>query len=440
MVEDHTQPSLINGTPKLRHAPHEENARLPSTYNHGSSVIGTIRTFSPQVQKRNIDSGDKKGFFSLFNGSETDIAHDLTTRHVDRYDGRIQDIWQSVSGNRHFTISDNMKFIINCCMWYMSSSLTNNIGKSIMNSFRFPVTLTFVQFGLVALWCYLISAVFKTTQIRKPTQVIIKTITPLAVFLIVGHVFSSIAISKVPVSLAHTIKALAPLFTVLFYRVVFKVSYTRRVYLSLLPLIFGVILACSFTYSNNIVGLSCALGSCLVFVTQNIFSKKLLFKESKMGDRNPDKLDKLNVLFYSSTLSFLLMTPLWLYSDGTQLFKGSNIENLSPTQLIIYFILNGTMNFSQNWFAFTTLSLTSPVTYSILSLLKRIFVIVMSIIWFGQQVSSTQSLGILMTFFGLWMYQKAKHDVDRGETKIQEKSLELLPTQFGKSDSPVKHL
>jgi drug/metabolite transporter (DMT)-like permease len=221
---------------------------------------------------------------------------------------------------------------------------------------------------------------------------------------------------------------------------VFQVSYSRRVYLSLLPLTFGVILACSFTYSNNIVGLSCALGSCLVFVTQNIFSKKLLFKESKMGDRNPDKLDKLNVLFYSSTLSFLLMTPLWLYSDTPQLLQGSNIENSTPTKLIVYFILNGTMNFSQNWFAFTTLSLTSPVTYSILSLLKRIFVIVMSIIWFGQQVTSTQSVGILLTFFGLWMYQKAKHDVDRGETKIQEKSLELLPTQFGRSDTQVKSL
>jgi hypothetical protein len=161
------------------------------------------------MQKRNIDSGNKKGFFSLFDGSESDLAHDLTTRHVEkRYDGRIQEMWQSVFGNGHFTISDNMKFILNCCMWYMSSSLSNNIGKSIMNSFRFPVTLTYVQFGLVALWCYLISAVFKTTQIRKPSQVIIKTITPLAIFLIVGHVFSSIAISKVPVSLVHTIKVI----------------------------------------------------------------------------------------------------------------------------------------------------------------------------------------------------------------------------------------
>ncbi|KAG0188001.1 suppressor of loss of ypt1 [Apophysomyces sp. BC1034] len=181
------------------------------------------------------------------------------------------------------------------------------------------------------------------------------------------------------------------------------------------------------------IGLACALGSCLVFVTQNIFSKKLLFKESKMGERNPNKLDKMNVLFFSSLISCLLMIPLWLYSDGSALISlaqpSADIElETSKTRLLIYFFLNGTTNFSQNWFAFTTLSMTSPVTYSILSLLKRIFVIVMSIVWFGQQVSLTQSFGILLTFFGLWMYQNAKRDVDRGETKLREKSMDVLPT------------
>lgn len=91
-------------------------------------------------------------------------------------------------------------------MWYLSSSLTNNTGKQILNVFKFPVTLTFVQFGLVAMWCYLVAAIFHVTTIRTPTQKIISTMTPLAAFLIVGHVFSSIAISRVPVSLVHTIK------------------------------------------------------------------------------------------------------------------------------------------------------------------------------------------------------------------------------------------
>lgn len=177
--------------------------------------------------------------------------------------------------------------------------------------------------------------------------------------------------------------------------------------------------------------------SCLVFVTQNIFSKKLLFKEAHMGDRNPNKLDKMNVLFYSSSISFLLMIPLWLYSDGAGLADlETEALTITKSRLAIYFLLNGTTNFGQNWFAFTTLSMTSPVTYSIASLVKRIFVIVMSIVWFGQQVSVAQSMGILLTFVGLWMYQSAKRDVDRGESQIREKSIDVLPTNAS-SASPA---
>ncbi|CDS10051.1 hypothetical protein LRAMOSA02728 [Lichtheimia ramosa] len=358
-----------------------------------------------------------------------DLESDLSTRHVDSTQANpLQNLVNLVLPHQ-FSLSDNLKFILNCCMWYSSSSLTNNTGKQILNVFRYPVTLTFVQFGLVALFCYMAAVLFKITDIRRPTHRIASTMSPLAGFLIVGHVFSSIAISRVPVSLVHTIKALAPLFTVMFYRFIFNVKYSSSVYVSLLPLTLGVILACTFTFSNNLIGLICAFLSCLVFVTQNIFSKKLLFKESNLGKGDPNKLDKMNMLFYSSLLSFVLMSPLWLYSDGGRLlFSEQEQRDVSTTQLIMYFLLNGITNFSQNWFAFTTLSMTSPVTYSIASLVKRIFVIVMSIIWFGQVVSFAQWIGILLTFVGLWMYQSAKRDVDRGESRIREKSLDVLPT------------
>lgn len=272
--------------------------------------------------------------------------------------------------------------------------------------------------------------VFKSKGIKRPTKAIAQTIVPLSSFMIFGHIFSSISISRIPVSLVHTIKALSPLFTVLFYRFIFKVKYSSKVYTALIPLTMGVILACSFTFSNNVIGLACALASCLIFVMQNIFNKKVLFKEAKMGDNNPNKLDKMNVMFYSSSFAFLLMSPLWLYSDGFRFLQSdTSLElDVSHTRLICYFLLNGTTHFAQSWFAFTTLSMSSPVTYSIASLVKRIFVIVISILWFGQQVKLTQGLGIVSTFVGLWMYQNAKREVDQGENKVSEKSLEILPT------------
>ncbi len=54
-----------------------------------------------------------------------------------------------------FSLSDNSKFLICCFMWYLSSSLSSNTGKHIMNMFKFPVTLTFTQFFFVACHVFL---------------------------------------------------------------------------------------------------------------------------------------------------------------------------------------------------------------------------------------------------------------------------------------------
>lgn len=440
--------------------------------------------------------------------------------HRDSSGGRFTRWW------RETVTPEAVQITTLCMLWYGSSALTNNIAKQLFQVVKCPVTLTYVQFGFVAFFCFMfgymssapaastltrhmlpqprstmhrykeqahqllkwvghlprmtlpipalrrvlqalfwvISAMLgfiftllsstlslikywvrlglgihednfsKSNQIpmklrlngshiHRPTWDIIKMMAPLTGFLISGHVFSSIAISNVPVSFVHTIKALSPLFTVLAFRVLWSTRYTSQVYISLMPLTAGVMLACASDISFNLVGLVCSVASTLIFVGQNIFSKKL-FKERK--------LDKLNMLLYSSTISFTLMTPIWFWSEGHQILFASHdhehhqpIEHddehlpltvaamLSP-QVFSLFVLNGLSHFGQNVFAFSILALVSPVTYSIASLVKRIVVIVASIIWFGQHVRTTQALGIVLTFVGLWMYQYAKMNDSTG--------------------------
>jgi drug/metabolite transporter (DMT)-like permease len=196
-------------------------------------------------------------------------------------------------------------------------------------------------------------------------------------------------------------------------------------------------LACRLSLEfNNLVGLMCAFASTLVFVTQNVFTKRILFnnksklgglgnKESTkdedrvedVGSSNAQKLDKINILFYSSTMAALCMIPIWLYAEGIGL--------LFPDESGVYhhaaghgsgfwaiawlLFLNGVSHFFQNIFAFSVLALTSPVTYSIASLIKRIVVIVASIIYFHQTLGMVQWTGVCLTFLGLWMYNSAKN-------------------------------
>lgn len=258
------------------------------------------------------------------------------------------------------------------------------------------------------------------------------------------------------------------MFTVLSYAALFGVRYSSATYVALLPLTVGVMLACSFDLRANAIGFLCALGSTFIFVAQNIFSKKLLPKEnssvasgelksslgpggssngggsnSGSGGAGAAKLDKLNLLFYSSGMAFFLMIPIWLYSDASALFFSTPSETAaaasaaaagSTSSLLFYFFANGSVHFAQNLLAFSLLARTSPVTYSIASLIKRIAVICIAIVWSGQHVSLLQAVGMTSTFGGLWMYNRAKGDVDKGEKKrVQvEKRHDLeLPSTVG---------
>lgn len=315
------------------------------------------------------------------------------------------------------------RFILLCSFWYTTSALSSNTGKTILNQWNHPVTLTIVQFAFVAGYCLLfMSPVIQFTKLRPPTVAILRSTLPMGMFQVGGHMFSSIAISKIPVSTVHTIKALSPLFTVAAYAILFGVKYSPRTYFSLLPLIIGVMLACTFESASNPTGLICAFGSALVFVSSNIFFKKIMPSGSQTST---NKLDKLNLLFYSSAMAFTLMIPIWCFTD-LPLLAADSVHvthpargHEAPHSIPYYFFMNGTVHFAQNIIAFVILSSTSPVTYSIASLIKRVAVICIAIVWFNQNVHPMQGLGIGMTFLGLYLYNTAKSDVERGENRMR---------------------
>jgi solute carrier family 35 protein E1 len=320
-------------------------------------------------------------------------------------------------------------------MWYTSSALTNTSSKSILNAFDKPATLTLIQFFLVAFYC--ITSSWMATMfpklrtsipalrhpIRYPSREIISTTLPLAAFQIGGHLLSSTATSKIPVSLVHTVKGLSPLFTVLAYRLIFDIRYPRATYYSLIPLTLGVMLACSgkHSFGGELLGLIYALLATLIFVTQNIFSKRL-FNEAAKAEADGHsaksrKLDKLNLLCYSSGMAFVLTMPIWFWSEGIGLLRdffsdgsldlSGKANSMDHGRLFLEFLFNGTFHFGQNILAFVLLSAVSPVTYSVASLIKRVFIIVVSIVWFRNNTTNVQAVGIALTFLGLYLYDRS---------------------------------
>ncbi|VEU23636.1 DEKNAAC105060 [Brettanomyces naardenensis] len=282
----------------------------------------------------------------------------------------------------------DLKLILLCGLWYLTSVVSSSSSKMILREFTFPVTLCEVQFIMNIFYCTLtvlavkkidsLLASYRHTRIHShnyrrgesfdsiysnysdpsyslkrspprsltpkkkgprsllecfpkrtfpddidnynysiindflhPSALLLKATIPMGTFQFVGQIANNKATSVIPVSLVHTIKALSPLTTVLIYRFLFQKQFSAQTYVTLLPIIFGVMLSC--TKPGGVAhgqddffhtGCVFAFISMLIFVSQNIFAKKFLTYEAYSHGAAKDKesgiVNALNIRFAST--------------------------------------------------------------------------------------------------------------------------------------------
>lgn len=328
-----------------------------------------------------------------------------------------------------------------CTFWYAFSIVSANSTKAILSRFKYPVTLTQFQFLTNASLCILLFAALShypklssrfpqgaVPQMRtldysiikfiKPTGYIISTTLPMGIFQFMGHITSHKATSVIPVSLVHTIKALSPITTVMIYRIVYKAKYLWVTYVTLIPLMLGIMLTCykprkaSSANDHYFSGLAHAFISMFIFVSQNIFAKKrLTYKSDESREALPtykgkpeQKLDKLTILLFCSVIGFVFTIPIYTILE----FQNENFSLLQMNwSLFFLVVLNGTSHFMQSLLAFMLLGSISPINYSIANIMKRVAVILFAFVWESTfSFSGTQGYGVLLTIIGLYCYDK----------------------------------
>lgn len=190
-----------------------------------------------------------------------------------------------------------------------------------------------------------------------------------------------------------------PLFTIILSRIIMKEKQTLSVYLSLVPIIVGVIIATLTEISFDMVGLVSALVSTFGFSLQNIFSKKVLKDTS---------IHHLRLLHLLGRMALFLFFPIWIYSDLSNVIKHPSISNLDYRVITLLF-MDGVLNWLQNILAFSVLSLVTPLTYSVASASKRIFVIAISLFILGNPVTWLNVAGMLTATLGVLCYNRVSY-------------------------------
>lgn len=227
----------------------------------------------------------------------------------------------------------SMKTVLTCLVWYMVSSVTSQLTKLILVKFTYPLFLSQFQFLIGAVLSLSVITIVKafpeTISNFPPGSVpndptvstfkksLLLKILPLGLFQFLGKFFSLSATSLIPLATVSSVKALSPLLIVLGYRIFYNVRFPAITYLSLTPLVGGVILIIAsdslhsasksatpksastpgssllsnevneFDYSQ-LKGLTFCVLSTIIFATQNIYGKQLITWDSNTS--NPASL------------------------------------------------------------------------------------------------------------------------------------------------------
>ncbi|KAF3820420.1 solute carrier family 35 member E2A isoform X1 [Mirounga leonina] len=213
-------------------------------------------------------------------------------------------------------------------------------------------------------------------------------------------VLGLVSLKNVAVSFAETVKSSAPIFTVIMSRMILGEYTGLLVNLSLIPVMGGLALCTATEISFNVLGFSAALSTNIMDCLQNVFSKKLL-----SGDKY--RFSAAELQFYTSAAAVTMLVPAWIFMDLPVI--GRSGKSFSYSQdVVLLLLMDGVLFHLQSITAYALMGKISPVTFSVAGTVKHALSIWLSVIVFGNRVTSLSAVGTILVTAGVLLYNKAK--------------------------------
>ncbi|KAL6524479.1 hypothetical protein OROHE_016150 [Orobanche hederae] len=281
----------------------------------------------------------------------------------------------------------------------------------VLKAFHYPLTVTLGQF---AVGTVLVTLMWSLNLYKRPkiSGSQLAAILPLAVVHTLGNLFTNMSLGKVAVSFTHTIKAMEPFFSVGLSALFLGEFPTIWVVSSLVPIVGGVGLASMTEASFNWAGFWSAMASNLTNQARNVLSKKLMVKKE-------DSLDNITLFSIITIMSFILTLPTTLFVEGVKFTPsylraaGLNVKQIYTMSLLAALSFHAYQQGNEPFptklgVSYMILQRVSPVTHSVANCVKRVVVIVSSILFFRTPVSPINTLGTGVALAGVFLYSRVK--------------------------------
>lgn len=302
-------------------------------------------------------------------------------------------------------LKDTLQTATYFALWYLFNIAYNIYNKKSLNVLDYPWTVATIQmaagcFYFIPLW------LLKLRKAPKLSKDDLKTLLPIALCHTGVHVGAVIALGAGAVSFAHIVKASEPVVTCALNAVLLGQILPIPVYLTLLPIIGGVAIASMKELSFTFLALGAAMLSNVSSAARGVLSKKTM-----SGKQIGENLDAQNLYAVLTAMSTLILIPAMLAVEGTGFFKafGKVVSSGQYTQkaLASLLALGGASYYAYNEVAFLALGKVNPVTHAVGNTIKRVVIIVASVVAFKTPMSTGSIIGSSIAIAGTLLYSLA---------------------------------
>lgn len=290
-------------------------------------------------------------------------------------------------------------------LWYALSSLSNATCKILLAEYGIlPITMTVLD--LIPAFCI---AVMDRRAVVSLIYTKYHKISLIALSGLLASYLHRVALSVAHLSTVHAVKAVQPIFSAILCSICFSESFSYEIVGSLLAIVVGVVMStyrastdiASISEDFRLYGICSAVISTFFLATSSVLSRRIATKKNVTQ----------NTLYSASRLLCIpIAVPVWtLFTDG---FVSSTVKQSSwsfSVTLLVYLLAT----LGQQLVSLATLVRLSAVSHAVLSSLKRVCVIIVAIVCFGNKISSFNALGICIAAFGAWRFS-----VTRIQTKV----------------------
>lgn len=316
-----------------------------------------------------------------------------------------------------------------CVVWYICSSVQSIVNKMILQHYNYPITVAIANQVLIPVLAIPFLRMWNVKEARLTKVQYRRYLLPIAIGRAIASSSAAFSLSLMPVSYQQTVKALMPLFAVVMGRCILHERQTTVVYLSLLPIVLGVLVATVTEISFSLTGLIAALVSTATYSLLNILVKKLL----KQADIHPVRL-----LAMTSQACAVVLFPVWLVKDALpmagELMNTSTPTSSTPSLHLLFLLLCSSIcSFGQNVCAFSLIHMLTALSYAVTNATKRITVIVASLLTLHNPVSGSNLAGMMLAVCGVFCYNQAKqYQKEHVVEKLSESDDALSPFLSGR--------